>query len=155
IRPRVAVDGNPGLNDATPSGLALRTQHSALRTQHSGPSTQNSALSTRHSPISNQNSALRTQNSKLGTQHSAYIPCFTRAWQTAERLRYSRFGLAGPRNRCIIPTKTISFVGSTQNHVPAAPSQKNVPFPSGSPACGGSYTTAQLYPYPNPDRSMC
>ena len=43
-----------------------------------------------------------------------------------------------------MPTKTRSLVGSTQNQVPAAPSQKNVPLPSGRLASGGSNTTAQL-----------
>ncbi len=36
--------------------------------------------------------------------------------------------------RWIIPTKTMSLVGSTQNQVPAAPSQKKVPLPSGRSA---------------------
>src|SRR5262249_43956850 len=49
--PRVAADGNPGLDDATPSGL-------------------HSALSTQHAPLSTQDSALSTQDSGLRTQHS-------------------------------------------------------------------------------------
>src|SRR5436189_251453 len=36
-----------------------------------------------------------------------------------------------------MPTKTMSFVGSTQNQVPAAPSQKKVPLPTGSFAAAG------------------
>src|SRR5262249_39493669 len=37
--PRVTADGNLGLADATPSGLALKTQHSALKCRSSdGPS---------------------------------------------------------------------------------------------------------------------
>src|SRR5262249_38065514 len=39
--PRVAADGNPGLDDATPSGLKLRTQNSELRTQNPELRTQN------------------------------------------------------------------------------------------------------------------
>src|SRR5262249_6644287 len=55
--PRVAADGNPGLDDATPSGLSapdsgLNTQDSALRGCQCG-------LKTR---IRTQNSELRTQN---------------------------------------------------------------------------------------------
>src|SRR5262249_24811914 len=63
IRPRVAADGNPGLDDATPSGLS--TQHSALSTQYSALSTQHSAFSTQHSVLSTQHSALSTQYSAL------------------------------------------------------------------------------------------
>ncbi|HMG32300.1 MAG TPA: hypothetical protein VKM94_00065, partial [Blastocatellia bacterium] len=54
--PRVAADGNPGLDDATPSGLALNTQHSTLSTQHSALNTQHSALNTQHSTLSTQHS---------------------------------------------------------------------------------------------------
>jgi hypothetical protein len=42
--------------------------------------------------------------------------------------------------RWIMPMKTMSLVGSTQNQVPAAPSQKKVPLPSGRLASGGSKT---------------
>ena len=34
-----------------------------------------------------------------------------------------------------MPTNTISFVGSTQKNVPAAPSHRNVPLPTVMPAC--------------------
>ncbi|HMG36157.1 MAG TPA: hypothetical protein VKM94_19630, partial [Blastocatellia bacterium] len=51
IVPRVAADGNPGLDDATPSGLSVQTQHSAVSTQHSALSSQHSALSTQHSAL--------------------------------------------------------------------------------------------------------
>src|SRR5262249_27879580 len=68
--PRVAADGNPGLDDATPSGLS--TQHSALNTQYSVLSTQYSVLSTQYSVLSTQHSALSTQYSALSTQHSAF-----------------------------------------------------------------------------------
>src|SRR5215813_4490678 len=71
LDPRVAADGNPGLDDATPSGLNLNTQNSAVSTQHSALAfrTQNSALSTR-----NQNSELSTQHShsELRTQNLWY-----------------------------------------------------------------------------------
>src|SRR5215813_8206348 len=67
LDPRVAADGNPGLDDATPSGLNLNTQNSAVSTQHSALAfrTQNSELSTQHSALST-----RIQNSELSTQHS-------------------------------------------------------------------------------------
>src|SRR5947199_9845082 len=43
-----------------------------------------------------------------------------------------------------MPTNTRSLVGSTQNQVPAAPSQNKVPWPPGRTAAAGSNTTAQL-----------
>src|SRR5262249_44171282 len=76
LDPRVAADGNPGLDDATPSGLNLNTQNSAVSTQHSALAfrTQNSELRTQNSALAfrTQNSALSTriQNSELSTQHS-------------------------------------------------------------------------------------
>src|SRR5262249_37847444 len=77
--PRVAADGNPGLDDATPSGLNLNTQNSEL-------STQTSELRTQHSDLSTQTSALglSTQHSALGlsTQHSA-LGLSTRTQHTA------------------------------------------------------------------------
>src|SRR5262249_35618254 len=83
LDPRVAADGNPGLDDATPSGLNLNTQNSAVSTQHSALAfrTQNSALSTQHShsELRTQPSALafRTQNSALSTriQNSGLRTC--------------------------------------------------------------------------------
>src|SRR4051794_3531671 len=66
---------------------------------------------------------------------------YTAAW-----LLYRSEWLSGEVMRWIIETKTTSFVGSTQNQVPAAPSQKNVPLPSGSSASGGSKITATLNP---------
>ena len=67
-----------------------------------------------------------------------YFAGSTRAPYTTERLSYSRLGLAGPSMRWIMPMKTTSLVGSTQNQVPAAPSQKKVPLPSERLASGGS-----------------
>src|SRR5262249_14477596 len=48
--PKVAADGNPGLDDATPTGLALKTHHSRLSTQDSGLSTQHFTRSLRAIP---------------------------------------------------------------------------------------------------------
>src|SRR5262249_1116805 len=69
--PRVAADGNPGLDDATPSGLKLRTQSSALSTQHSALRTQDSELRTQHSGLNH--SALSrswSQPASKGHAHS-------------------------------------------------------------------------------------
>src|SRR5262245_50520261 len=73
-----------------------------------------------------------------------YFFGLTRAWYTVEPLWYSTMGMPGHQRRWIMATKTMSLVGSTQNQVPAAPSQKKVPRPSGRLASCGSYSTAQL-----------
>ena len=55
------------------------------------------------------------------------------------RDRSSMFGPGeGPAQRWMIPTNTMSFVGSTQNQVPAMPSHRNVPLPTLVPRRVGS-----------------
>ena len=75
-----------------------------------------------------------------------YFDGLVSALYTAAWLLYLIEWLSGEVIRWIIETKTTSLVGSTQNQVPAAPSQKNVPLPSDIAVSGGPKITATFKP---------